>query len=158
MPTITPFLWFDDNVEDALNFYQKVFKKTRVLNLARYAEGGPKPAGTVMTATLEIEGQPLILLNGGPEFKFTEAISFFVSCTTQAEVDWYWDALLADGGEESQCGWLKDKFGLSWQIVPAALGELLGDPDPARAGRAMQAMLKMRKLDVAALQRAAAGA
>ena len=132
------------------------FKNAQVLSISRYGPGAPRPAGMVMTATLKLEGQEIMLLNGGPEFKFTEAISFFVNCDGQEEVDWYWHQLSA-GGEEGPCGWLKDKFGLSWQIVPSILGQLLGDPDPAKAGRAMQAMLQMRKLDIAALQRAHAG-
>jgi predicted 3-demethylubiquinone-9 3-methyltransferase (glyoxalase superfamily) len=152
MSKITPFLWFDDNAEEALEFYCSVFKNSKVLNTSRYGEGAPRPAGMVMMANLELEGQELILLNGGPEFKFTEAFSLFVSCDGQDEVDWYWSQLSA-GGEESQCGWLKDKFGLSWQIVPADLGKYLGGPDPAGAQRAMQAMLQMRKLDIAALRR-----
>jgi predicted 3-demethylubiquinone-9 3-methyltransferase (glyoxalase superfamily) len=153
MTKITPFLWFNDNAEEAMEFYTLVFKNAKVLGLSRYGEGAPMPAGTVMMVTIQLEGQEMILLNGGPEFKFTEAFSLFVSCEGQEEVDWYWNQLSA-GGEESQCGWLKDKFGLSWQIVPTALGQFLGDPDPVKAERAMRAMLQMRKLDIAALQRA----
>jgi predicted 3-demethylubiquinone-9 3-methyltransferase (glyoxalase superfamily) len=151
---ITPFLWFDDDLDDALRFYQEVFPDTVVHEVTRYAAGGPGPEGTVMTATFQIAGQRLMGLNGGPHFHFTEAISLFVSVDTQDEVDRLWTALTADGGQESQCGWLKDKFGLSWQIVPSVLGKLLGSPDQEAAGRAMQAMLKMSKLDIAALQAA----
>lgn len=154
MQTITPCLWFDDNAEEAVNFYLSVFKNSKVLNTSRFGEGGPRPAGMVMVVNFELNGQPFIALNGGPEFRFTEATSFYVSCASQDEVDWYWNRLAADGGEEGQCGWLKDRFGLSWQIVPTALGELLGDPDPVKARRVMQAMLQMRKLDIAGLQRA----
>lgn len=151
---ITPFLWFDNNLEEALDFYKSVFKSVEVFSISRYGEGGPAPAGTVITASFRINGQDFMGLNGGPMFKFTEAISFFIDCKDQAEIDYYWDKLTADGGEESMCGWLKDKFGLSWQVVPSVLGSLLGSPDPEKAGRAMQAMLQMRKLDIAALQAA----
>ena len=154
MAKITPFLWFNDNAEEAMNFYVSIFKNSKVLGISRYGEGAPRPAGMVMTATFELDGQEFVALNGGPEFKFTEATSFYVNCATQEEVDWYWDRLTSEGGEESQCGWLKDKFGLSWQIVPTALGELLGDPDPLKAQRVMQAMLQMKKIDIAGLQRA----
>lgn len=153
MQKITPFLWFDDKAEEAMNFYTSIFKNSKILGLNRLPEGTPGPAGKVITGTFELEGQELMALNGGPEFKFNEAISFFVNCETQEEVDYYWDKLSA-GGEKSQCGWLKDKFGLSWQIVPTALGRLMGDPDPVKSARVMQAMLKMTKLDIAALQRA----
>ncbi len=156
MSKITPFLWFNDNAEDAMTFYCSVFKNSKVLNISRYGEGAPRPAGMVMMVSLEIEGQELILLNGGPEFKFTEAFSLFVSCEDQEQVDWYWNQLSA-GGEESQCGWLKDRFGLSWQIVPGDLGKYIGGSDPAGAERAMRAMLQMKKLDIAALQRAYEG-
>jgi predicted 3-demethylubiquinone-9 3-methyltransferase (glyoxalase superfamily) len=156
MQKITPFLWFDDQAEQAVNFYTSIFKNSKVLSVSRYGDAGPGQPGKVMTATFQLNGQEFTALNGGPEFKFTEAISFFVSVETQAEVDELWEKLTA-GGEESQCGWLKDKFGLSWQIVPTALGELLGGPDPVKAQRAMQAMLQMRKLDIAALQRAYEG-
>jgi predicted 3-demethylubiquinone-9 3-methyltransferase (glyoxalase superfamily) len=147
MKKITPFLWFDDQAEEALNFYVSIFKNSRILNVS------PGPNGKAFTVSAELDGQEITALNAGPEFKFTEAISFFVNCESQAEVDELWEKLTA-GGEESQCGWLKDKFGLSWQIVPTALGRLLGDPDPVKAQRVMQAMLKMRKIDVAELQRA----
>lgn len=150
MQTITPFLWFDNNLEEALNFYLSVFKNGKILNVSRNGDH-------VFTAEFELNGQRLMGLNGGPIFKFTEAISLFVSVKTQAEVDELWQKLTADGGEESQCGWLKDKFGLSWQIVPEALGRLLNNPDPVKAGRAMQAMLGMRKLDIAALEKASEG-
>jgi predicted 3-demethylubiquinone-9 3-methyltransferase (glyoxalase superfamily) len=154
MPTITPFLWFDHNAEDAMNFYCSVFPDAKVGDVMRYGEGGPMPAGTVITANFEIAGQRVMVLNGGPRFTFDEAFSFFVSVDTQDEIDRYWEALTADGGEPGQCGWLKDRFGLSWQIVPTMLGEVLGDPDPAKSGPAMQAMMQMTKLDIAELQRA----
>ena len=150
---ITPFLWFDDNAEEAMNHYVSIFKNARIVSVSRYGEGGPGPRGLVMTGTFEIEGQQFMALNGGPHFKFTEAISLFVNCNTQAEVDELWKKLSA-GGQESQCGWLKDKFGLSWQIIPAALGEMLSDPDPKKSKRVMQAMLKMGKIDIAKLQAA----
>jgi predicted 3-demethylubiquinone-9 3-methyltransferase (glyoxalase superfamily) len=153
MQKITPFLWFDGKAEEAMDFYVSIFKDSKVISVSRYGEGGPGPAGTVMTATFQLDGQEFMALNGGPEFKFTEAISFFVNCETQAEVDELW-AKLSAGGEEVQCGWLKDKFGLSWQIVPAALGELLGDKDAGKAAKVMQAMLQMKKIDIAGLQRA----
>jgi predicted 3-demethylubiquinone-9 3-methyltransferase (glyoxalase superfamily) len=156
MQKITPFLWFNDNAEEAMNFYVSVFKNSKVGRISRYGEGAPLPAGTVMSATFELEGLEFMALNGGPLFKFTEAISLFVDCKTQEEVDELW-AKLTDGGEESQCGWLKDKFGLSWQIIPSALGEYLGDEDPERSGRALQAMLQMQKIDIAALKKAADG-
>jgi len=150
MQTITPFLWFDNNLEEAMNFYVSVFKNAKILNVSRNGD-------QVFTAEFELNGQRLMGLNGGPIFKFTEAISLFVSVKTQAEVDELWQKLTADGGEESQCGWLKDKFGLSWQIVPEALGRLLNNPDPVKAQRAMQAMLQMRKLDIATLEKASEG-
>jgi predicted 3-demethylubiquinone-9 3-methyltransferase (glyoxalase superfamily) len=157
MQKITPFLWFDDQAEQAANLYTSVFKNSKILEVSRYGDAGPGPEGQAMTVNFQLEGQEFIALNGGPEFKFTEAISLVVNCETQAEVDRLWEKLTADGGEESMCGWLKDKFGLSWQIVPTALGKLLGGPDPVRAQRAMQAMLQMKKLDVAALERAYEG-
>jgi len=153
MNKITPCLWFDDNAEEAVNFYVSIFKNSKILSVARYGEAGPRPEGMVMTMTFQLDGQEFMALNGGPEFKFTEAISFYVNCKTQAEVDELWEKLSA-GGEEVQCGWLKDKFGLSWQIVPAILGELLGDKDAGKAARVMQAMLQMKKIDIAGLQRA----
>ena len=140
-------MWFDDQAEEAMNFYVSIFKNSKVLNVA------PGPNGKAFTVSFELDGQEFTALNAGPEFKFTEAISFFVNCEDQQEVDELWEKLTA-GGEESQCGWLKDKYGLSWQIVPTALGRLLGDPDPAKAQRVMQAMLKMRKIDIAGLKQA----
>lgn len=157
MSKITPFLWFDTAAEEAARLYTSIFKNSRITGVARYGPEGPGPAGSVMTVSFELDGQPFTALNGGPEFRFTEAVSFEVRCETQAEVDEYWQKLTADGGEEVQCGWLKDKFGLSWQIVPAALIELLSNPDPARAERVYHAMLQMKKLDIAQLQKAAAG-
>jgi predicted 3-demethylubiquinone-9 3-methyltransferase (glyoxalase superfamily) len=154
MPGITPWLWFDTEGEEAARFYASVFPNSRVVDVSRYGEAGPRPAGSVMTVTFELDGQRFVALNGGPEFTFSEAVSFKVACETQDEVDRYWSALSA-GGEEGPCGWLKDRFGLSWQIVPRRLEELLGDPDPARAQRAMQAMLQMKKIEVAELERAA---
>ena len=153
MPKITPFLWFNDQAEEAMNFYTSIFKKSKIGSVSRYGEGGPGQPGSVMTATFELNGQEFMALNGGPLFTFTEAISFFVNCETQAEVDELWEKL-TEGGEESQCGWLKDKYGLSWQIVPTALGELLNDPDAEKAGRVMNAMLQMKKIDVAGLRAA----
>ena len=154
MSKITPFLWFDNQAEEAMNFYVSLFDNSKIVNVSRYGEGAPVPAGTVMSATFKLDGQTVQALNGGPQFKFNEAISFFVSCENQAEVDKYWNALTANGGEEGPCGWLKDKFGLSWQIVPKALGEMLGDPDPDKSRRTMEAMLKMKKIDVLTLQKA----
>ena len=154
MQKITPFLWFDDNAEEAINFYTSIFKNSKIIEMSRFPPNGPGPAGKLMSATFELEGQQFMALNGGPTFKFTEAISLFVDCKTQAEVDELWEKLSA-GGEKSQCGWLKDKFGVSWQIIPRTLGELLGDPDPAKAQRVMQAMLKMSKIDIKGLQQAA---
>ena len=150
---ITPFLWFDDNADEAVNFYLSIFKDSRLLDTKRYGETGPGPKGTIMTATFELNGQQFIALNGGPRFKFTEAVSFVVKCETQEEIDYYWDKLL-DGGEPQRCGWLKDRFGLSWQIVPAQLSELFGGNDPQRAGRVMQAMMQMVKFDIAKLKQA----
>ena len=154
MQKIRPFLWFDNNAEEAMDFYTSIFKDSEVFNISRYPEGSPIPAGTLMSATFRLEDQEFMVLNAGPQFKFNEAVSFFVNCETQAEVDMFWENLTADGGEESQCGWLKDKFGLSWQIIPKALSEMLGDPDPAKAGRVMQAMLQMQKIDIAKLKEA----
>ena len=154
MQRITPFLWFNDNAEEAVNLYVSIFKNSKVLSVSRYTEGAPRPAGMVMSVTFQLDGQQFMALNGGPEYKFTEAVSFYVACETQAEVDTYWDRLTAGGGEPGPCGWLKDRFGLSWQIVPTALGELLGDPDPKKAQRVMEAMLRMSKLDIKALQAA----
>ncbi len=153
MQKITPFLWFDNNAEEAANFYVSVFKNSKLLNVARYGDAGPGPKGTVMTAEFELDGQEFVALNAGPRFKFTEAISFVVNCETQEEVDYYWERL-SEGGEKSHCGWLKDKFGLSWQIVPKQLGELLGSPNRQKALAATNAMLKMKKIVIADLQRA----
>jgi predicted 3-demethylubiquinone-9 3-methyltransferase (glyoxalase superfamily) len=153
---ITPFLWYDDNAEEAVNFYVSIFKNSRIKDVSRYGEAGPGKAGTVMTITFELEGQEFIALNGGPHFKFTEAISLSVDCQTQEEVDEFWEKLSA-GGEKGPCGWLKDKYGLSWQIDPGILGELLRGPDPSKSNRVMQAMLKMNKIDIAALRRAYEG-
>ncbi len=151
---ITPFLWFDNNAEEAINFYTSVFKDSKITSMSRYPDGMPGMGGKVMSATFQLNGQDFYALNGGPEFKFTEAISLFVDCDTQEEVDYYWDRLIADGGAPGPCGWLKDKFGLSWQIIPKALGQLMGDPDQAKGGRVMQAMMKMSKINIAELRRA----
>jgi predicted 3-demethylubiquinone-9 3-methyltransferase (glyoxalase superfamily) len=156
-PKITPYLWFDDDAEEAIAFYSTIFPDARVIDEQRYPEGAPGPAGTLMTATFELAGQRFVALNGGPAFDFTEAVSFFIRCDSAEEVDHYWDALLADGGEPSQCGWLKDKFGLSWQVVPGRLMEYLSDPDPVKAQRVMQAMLQMSKIEVSELDAAYAG-
>ncbi len=153
MQKITPFLWFNNNAEEAMNHYTSIFKNSKIVGVSRYGDAGPGPKGTVITGTFEIEGQQFYVLNGGPQFKFTEAISLFVNCETQDEVDELW-AKLSEGGEESRCGWLKDKFGLSWQIVPAILGKLLNSPNKEKSKRAMQAMMQMGKLDIAALQKA----
>jgi predicted 3-demethylubiquinone-9 3-methyltransferase (glyoxalase superfamily) len=154
MQKIRTFLWFDDKAEEAAKFYASIFKNSRILNISRYPEGSPgDSAGKVMTVNFELEGQEFIALNGGPDFRFTEAISLFVNCENQAEVDELW-VKLTDGGEESQCGWLKDRYGLSWQIVPSALMRMIEDKDPAKAKRAMQAMLQMKKIDIATLERA----
>jgi predicted 3-demethylubiquinone-9 3-methyltransferase (glyoxalase superfamily) len=152
---IAPFLWFNDNAEEAMNFYVSVFPNSRVGAVSRYGDAGPAPAGSVMTAQCELNGQEFVLLNGGPQFKFSEAVSFLIHCDDQKEVDYYWDKLIAGGGAPSIGGWLKDKFGLSWQVVPRNLTELVGGKDPQRAGRVMQALLKMEKIDIAALEQAA---
>jgi predicted 3-demethylubiquinone-9 3-methyltransferase (glyoxalase superfamily) len=154
MTSITPCLWFDDRIEDAIDFYTSVFKNGKVTNILRNQAGGPGPEGTILTADFELEGQKFIALNGGPQFKFTEAVSFFVTCADQQEVDYYWSKLTADGGAESQCGWLRDKYGLSWQIIPKQLMQMIGSQDKAAAQRAMQAMLKMGKIIVADLEKA----
>ncbi len=154
MQKIVPFLWFDGKAEEAMNFYISIFKNSKIKTIHRYGDAGPGPKGTVMSGTFEINGQEFMALNGGPLFTFTPAISFFVNCETQAEVDEFWEKLSA-GGEKSRCGWLRDKFGVSWQIIPTVLGKLLGDPDRAKAGRVMQAMLKMDKIDIQGLQQAA---
>ena len=153
MPRITPFLWFDTQAEEAARFYASIFKNSKIVTIARYGEAGPGPKGSVMTVVFELEGQEFIALNGGPQFKFTEAISFSVNCQTQQEVDEFWEKL-SKGGEEGPCGWLKDKYGLSWQINPVILGEMLSDPDPKKSRRVMEAMLKMKKIDIAALKKA----
>ena len=150
---ITTCLWFDTQAEEAAEFYVSVFEGSKVLNVSRYGDAGPGPAGQAMTVQFEIEGRTFMALNGGPAFSFTEAVSFVIDCASQEEVDRYWTAL-TDGGSESQCGWLKDRYGVSWQVVPSVLGQLLGGPDPEGAQRAMQAMLGMQKLDIAALQKA----
>lgn len=151
MKKITPFLWFDTQAEEAMNFYVSVFKNSKARDVSR------GPDGKAFTVSFELDGQEFMGLNAGPQFKFNEAISMYVNCEDQAEVDYFWEKLTADGGEESMCGWLKDKYGLSWQIVPRQLGELMGDPDPAKSQRVMQAMLKMQKIIVADLERAHAG-
>jgi predicted 3-demethylubiquinone-9 3-methyltransferase (glyoxalase superfamily) len=156
MQKITPFLWFDGQAEEAANFYVSIFKNSKILNLAHYGETGPGPKGTVMTVNFQLEGQDFIALNGGPHFTFSPAISFFVTCETQAEVDELWEKLTS-GGQEVQCAWLKDKFGVSWQIVPRALMELMQDKDPVRSQRVFKAMLQMTKIDIAGLQRAYRG-
>jgi predicted 3-demethylubiquinone-9 3-methyltransferase (glyoxalase superfamily) len=155
MNKITPCLWFDTEGEEAAKFYTSVFPNSKITNVSRYGSDGPRPEGTAMTVAFELEGQAFVALNGGPQFKFTEAVSFLVNCETQEQVDAYWSKL-SEGGEEGPCGWLKDKFGLSWQIIPAALPRLLSDPDPEKAQRVMQAMLQMKKIEVDVLERAAA--
>ena len=158
MQKITPFLWFNGQAEEAVKFYTSIFKNSKIGNVSRYGEEAAKvsgiPAGTVMTAAFQLEGQEFVALNGGPQFPFTEAISFVVNCETQEELDRYWEKLSA-GGKEVQCGWLKDKFGVSWQVVPTILGQLLQDKDRVKAGRVMNAMLQMKKIDIATLKRAA---
>ena len=151
MQKITPFLWFDGKAEEAMNFYVSVFKKSKVVRVTRYGDAGPGPKGTVMSATFQLEGQDFFALNGGPQFTFTPAISFFVNCETQHEVDELWEKL-SEGGKKERCGWLKDKYGLSWQVVPSILGRLLGDKDATKSKRVMQAMLQMDKLDINGLQ------
>ncbi len=158
MQRITPFLWFDNQAEEAVNFYVSIFRNSRITNIARYGDDAAKvsgrPQGSVMTVAFELDGQAFVALNGGPVFTFSPAVSFIVDCATQEEVDRLWDRLSA-GGEQQQCGWLRDKYGVTWQIVPTVLGKLLGDPDAARAQRVMQAMLQMNKLDIGALKQAA---
>jgi predicted 3-demethylubiquinone-9 3-methyltransferase (glyoxalase superfamily) len=156
MQKITTFLTYDGKAEEAVKLYTSVFKNSRIVSTSRYPDGAPLPKGTLMSATFQIDGQEFIALNGGPSFTFAEGISLFVSCETQEEVDDLWEKL-SDGGEKGPCGWLKDRFGVSWQIVPRVLGEMLGDKDPARAGRVMQAMLQMKKIDIAGLRRAYEG-
>lgn len=156
MQKITPFLWFNNNVEEAVLFYTAVFKDSKVSNMVRYTEGGPGPAGTVMTAQFQLQGQDFIALNGGPHYTFNEAVSFVVNCESQEEVDEYWDKL-TEGGEKGRCGWLKDKFGLSWQVVPTALPRLLGGSDAERTKRVMAAMMRMDKIEIKPLQEAYEG-
>ena len=156
MKKITPFLWFNDQAEEAINLYTSIFKNSKIVSISRYGEGEPGPVGQVMTATFEIEGQEFMALNGGPHFAFTPAISLFVNCESQAEVDELWEKL-CEGEEEGRCGWLTDKFGLSWQIIPKALGELMGDPDAEKSSRVVNAMLQMNKIDVDGLRRAYEG-
>ena len=156
MQKITPFLWFDGKAEEAAAFYTSIFKNSKTGTVNRYGEHGPGPKGSVMIATFHLDGQEFIALNGGPQFKFSPAISFVVNCDTQEEVDNFWEKL-SDGGQKMQCGWLQDKFGVSWQIVPERLGELMSDDDDEKSGRVMQAMMKMVKIDIAQLERAYAG-
>jgi predicted 3-demethylubiquinone-9 3-methyltransferase (glyoxalase superfamily) len=155
-PKIIPNLWFDTEAEEAADFYTSVFKNSRIVNKTHYTDAGPRPAGMVMTVEWELDGQRFVGINGGPQFTFDEAVSFQITCADQAEVDYYWEKL-SDGGKEGPCGWVADKYGLSWQVVPDGMDELFADPDPGRAKRAMEAVLKMGKLDIAALQRAADG-
>jgi predicted 3-demethylubiquinone-9 3-methyltransferase (glyoxalase superfamily) len=156
MQKVTPFLWFDDKAEEAAKFYVSIFKNSKMGSVSRYGDAGPGPKGTVMVAKFQLDGQEFIALNAGPQFKFTEAISFVVNCETQEEVDEFWEKL-SEGGEKSQCGWLKDKYGLSWQIVPTVLGELMQDKDPQKSQRVMKAMLQMKKLDIQTLKQAYEG-
>jgi predicted 3-demethylubiquinone-9 3-methyltransferase (glyoxalase superfamily) len=153
MQKITPCLWFETQAEEAANFYVSIFDNSQIVKVARFGEGGPGPKGSVMTVSFVLDGQEFTALNGGPQFKFTEAVSFSVDCQTQEEVDRFW-ARLTEGGQEGPCGWLKDKYGLSWQVIPKVLGELLSDPDPGKSQRAMRAMLGMKKIDIAGLQKA----
>ncbi len=156
MRKITPFLWFDNNAEEAANFYISIFKNSKLENVSRYGDAGPGPKGTVLTVDFELDGQKFIALNGGPQFKFTEAVSFVVHCETQEEIDYFWEKLSA-GGQKAECGWLKDKYGLSWQIVPTILGELMGSKDAERSNRVMQAIMKSQKLEIDTLKRAYEG-
>jgi predicted 3-demethylubiquinone-9 3-methyltransferase (glyoxalase superfamily) len=156
MQKITPFLWFDSKAEEAANFYTSIFKNSKVAGISRYGEAGPGPKGAVMSVTFELDGQKFMALNGGPQFTFTPAISFFVNCETQQEVDELWEKL-SDGGQTGRCGWLQDKYGVSWQIIPTALGKLMGDADPKKANRVMKAMLEMDKIDTLRLQQAYQG-
>ena len=157
MQKITPCLWFDTEAEDAARYYTSVFPNSKIVDVSHYGEGGPRDADLVLTVEFELEGQRFVALNGGPDFKFNEAVAFQLSCDDQDETDRYWRAL-CEGGEEGQCGWLKDKFGVSWQIIPTALPRLLGDPDKETAGRVMAAMMRMKKIEVSELERAAAAA
>ena len=153
MQKITPFLWFDGKAEEAANFYTSIFKNSKIGRISRYGEAGPGPKGAAMSATFELDGQEFIALNGGPQFTFSPAISFFVNCETQEEVDEIWKKL-CEGGKKNRCGWLQDKFGVSWQVIPTALGKLMSDPDPQKSARVMKAMLQMEKIDIRALQQA----
>lgn len=153
MQKITPFLWFDNQAEEAMKFYTSIFKNSKIGRITRYGQGGPGSKGTVMSCTFQLEGQEFMALNGGPQFAFSPAISFFVNCETQEEVDELWEKL-SEGGKKERCGWLKDKYGLSWQIIPTTLGKLLSDPDPEKSNRVMRAMLQMDKIDIARLQQA----
>lgn len=157
MQKITPFLWFDGQAEEAVAFYLSVFKNAKAGNVMRSGEGGPGPKGSVLCASFELEGIEFTALNGGPHFKFNEAVSFLVHCADQAEVDYYWDKLIEGGGEHSQCGWLKDRFGMSWQVTPTILLQRMSDPDPVKAGRVAQAMMKMTKIDIAKIEEAYRG-
>lgn len=153
MQKITPFLWFDGKAEEAAKFYISIFKNSKIGRISRYGEAGPGPKGAAMSATFELDGQEFIALNGGPQFTFSPAISFFVNCETQEEVDEIWEKL-CEGGKKNRCGWLQDKFGVSWQVIPTALGKLMSDPDPEKSGRVMRAMLQMEKIDIRGLQQA----
>jgi len=153
MQKITPFLWFDGKAEEAAKFYTSIFKNSKIGSVSRYGEGGPGPKGAVLSATFELDGQEFIALNGGPQFTFSPAISFFVNCETQEELDEIWEKL-CEGGKKNRCGWLQDKFGVSWQVIPTALGKLMSDPDPEKSGRVMKAMLQMEKIDIRGLQQA----
>jgi len=153
MQKIIPFLWFDNKAEEAVNFYVSIFKNSKIVNMSRWGDGGPGPKGAVMSVTFELNGQEFMALNGGPTFKFSPAISFFVKCETQQDVDDYWEKLSA-GGTKERCGWLKDKYGVSWQIIPNALGKFLQEKDPAKSKRVMNAMMQMDKIDIQGLQRA----
>ena len=154
MKKITPFLWFDNEAEDAARFYVLIFKNSKIGTITHYGEAGPRPKGTIMTVEFQLEGVEFVALNGGPQFKFTEAVSFSVNCETQDEIDFFWEKLSADGGQTGPCGWLKDKFGLSWQVNPIVLGKMLADKDHTKSQRVMKAMLEMDKMDIAALKRA----
>jgi predicted 3-demethylubiquinone-9 3-methyltransferase (glyoxalase superfamily) len=157
MPKISPFLWFDSQAEEAADLYVSVFPNSRIIKISRYGEAGPGPKGSVMIVQFELDGQQIVALNGGPQFQFTEAISLSVDCKTEEEVDRYWTMLSGNGGSEGPCGWLKDRFGLSWQIVPTILPQMLSDPDPQKAKRVMEAMMKMKKIEIPALKKAYEG-
>ncbi len=154
MQKIVPNLWFDTEAEDAARFYTSIFKNSQITEVSHYGDAGPREAGMVLTVEFELDGEQFTAINGGPEFKFDEAVSFLVNCDTQSEIDYFWEALTADGGQEGVCGWLKDKFGLSWQIVPSVLGELMKEGDDEKTNRAMKALLQMKKLDIATLEKA----